>query len=106
MTKEQEERFYVEGSRLREQLMPFGVTVLKVGHHGSRTSSSDQLLKAAKPAYALISCGRENRFGHPHEDVVERIARYADMQLRTDVSGAISIYTDGSSMSVSSFLDP
>ena len=106
MTKEQEERFYVEGSRLREQLMPFGVTVLKVGHHGSRTSSSDQLLKAAKPAYALISCGRENRFGHPHEDVVERIARYADLQLRTDVSGAISIYTDGSSMSVSSFLDP
>lgn len=106
MTKEQEERFYVEGSRLREQLMPFGVTVLKVGHHGSRTSSSDQILKAAKPAYALISCGRDNRFGHPHEDVVERISRYADGLLRTDVSGAISIYTDGSSMRISSFLGP
>ena len=47
--------------------------VLKVGHHGSRTSSSPALLAAAQPGVAIISAGAANRFGHPHEDVVERL---------------------------------
>jgi len=73
-----------EGERLR-------ATILKVGHHGSRTSTSSDLLAAAQPALALISAGRRNRFGHPHGVVVDRLERSGARILRTDRDGDIVV---------------
>jgi competence protein ComEC len=69
--------------------------VLKVGHHGSRTSSTEAFLDAVSPSVALISAGFENGFGHPHPDVLGRLeARHAAI-LRTDLGGLVSARTDG-----------
>jgi len=69
--------------------------VLKVGHHGSRTSTTQEFLDAVSPSVALISAGFENSFGHPHADVVGRLeARHATI-LRTDQAGLLSVRTDG-----------
>lgn len=66
-------------------------TVLKVGHHGSRTSTSDALLAAARPDLALISAGRRNRYGHPAPDVLGRLTRHEVRVLRTDEHGNITV---------------
>lgn len=69
--------------------------VLKVGHHGSRTSTTQEFLNAVAPSVALISAGYENSFGHPHPDVVSRLeARHATI-LRTDRFGRATVTTDG-----------
>ncbi len=69
--------------------------VLKVGHHGSRTSTTQGFLDAVAPSIALISAGYENSFGHPHPDVVGRLeARHATI-LRTDRFGLATVTTDG-----------
>lgn len=69
--------------------------VLKVPHHGSRSSSTPGLLKGTSPRVALLSVGGRNRFGHPHPDVVDRY-RIAGIRLfRTDRDGAVSVATDG-----------
>ena len=49
------------------------ITILKVGHHGSRTSSSERFINCVNPTYALISAGIDNRFNHPHREVIERL---------------------------------
>jgi competence protein ComEC len=69
--------------------------VLKVGHHGSRTSTADDFLKAVSPSVAIISAGYENSFGHPHPDVVHRLADAHVTILRTDIEGAATVRTDG-----------
>ncbi len=74
--------------------------LLKVGHHGSRTSTSPALLARVNPAIAMISCGVRNRFGHPHPETLETLARHGVTPLRTDTSGAISWTTDGHAMFV------
>lgn len=66
------------------------VTVLKVGHQGSRTSSTEAFLEAVKPKLALISVGK-NSYGHPHQDVLSRLAEYNIPILRTDERGTIQI---------------
>ena len=72
--------------------------VLKVGHHGSRTSSTQAFLDAVSPSVALISAGFENGFGHPHPDVLGRLsARHAAI-LRTDLDGLVTARTDGRSL--------
>ncbi len=72
--------------------------VLKVGHHGSKTSTSQDFLDAAAPSIALISAGFENSFGHPHRDVLARLnARHAAI-LRTDLDGLVMVRTDGLSL--------
>jgi competence protein ComEC len=69
--------------------------VLKVGHHGSRTSTTQEFLDAVAPSVAVISVGYENSFGHPHPDVIGRLeARHATI-LRTDEAGLATIRTDG-----------
>jgi competence protein ComEC len=65
--------------------------VLKVGHHGSRTSTSGALLEAASPQLALISVGRDNRYGHPSPEVLARLVRRGVHVLRTDERGSIVI---------------
>jgi len=63
--------------------------VLKVGHHGSKTSTSAKFLKAVDPDYAVIQVGENNSYGHPHEKVVERIRKNDTMIYRTDKDGDI-----------------
>ncbi|MGB0387331.1 MAG: DNA internalization-related competence protein ComEC/Rec2 [Ardenticatenaceae bacterium] len=70
--------------------------VLKAAHHGSKTSSIQAFLDAVRPSYALISLGRDNRFGHPHPEVIERYQAMGMRIFRTDQQGTIHITTDGS----------
>ena len=77
--------------------------VLKVAHHGSRTSSTEEFLGAVQPAFALISAGFENSYGHPHPTVVGRLREHHAAILRTDVDGMITIRTDGHRMNVETF---
>ncbi len=75
--------------------------VLKVGHHGSRTSSGGPLLDAVTPRLALVSVGRGNRYGHPAPEVLREFARRGVAVLRTDVAGTTVVRTDGRTVSVS-----
>lgn len=70
-------------------------TVLKVGHHGSSTSSSPAFLKKVSPLAAVIQCGKDNSYGHPHEETLEKLSKYTDKIYRTDENGTILIITDG-----------
>jgi len=74
---------------------PLRADVLKVGHHGSNTSSIDPFLDAVSPSFALISDGFENSFRHPHPLVLERLAAHHAGALRTDLQGLITARTDG-----------
>jgi competence protein ComEC len=78
--------------------------ILKVGHHGSNTSSIEPFLEAVAPTFALISDGFENSFRHPHRQVLERLAAHRADILRTDLQGLITIRTDGQKISVETFL--
>jgi competence protein ComEC len=70
-------------------------TVLKVGHHGSDTSTTSQFLNVVSPAIAVISVGNDNIYGHPHEAVMDRLFENVDMIYRTDRNGTIEFITDG-----------
>lgn len=65
--------------------------VLKVAHHGSKGSSSEVFLEAVSPQMAVISCGVNNRYGHPHENVIERLDKHGNEIMRTDLQGAVVI---------------
>jgi competence protein ComEC len=69
--------------------------VLKVGHHGSKTSTIQPFLDAVAPSFAIISAGFENSFGHPHKDVLARLAGQHSAVVRTDLDGLITVRTDG-----------
>lgn len=69
-------------------------TILKVGHHGSKTSSAQEFLEAVKPKIALIGVGEHNTFGHPNEQVIQRLQQYGTKIYRTDQNGEISIKID------------
>ena len=71
------------------------VELLKVGHHGSRSATSDAWLDELAPHEAVISVGRHNRYGHPTPDVLARLATHAVTVLRTDERGTITFSTDG-----------
>lgn len=73
--------------------------VLKVGHHGSVTSSSPAFLALVDPDYAVISCGVGNSYGHPHDETVERLQNAGIQLYRTDTQGTIILKTDGKTLS-------
>lgn len=73
---------------------PIKADILKVGHHGSKTSSSKEFIQKVKPTFAVISCGLNNRFGHPHVETINTLEKAGVTILRTDVQGEI-IYTFG-----------
>jgi competence protein ComEC len=85
------------------KLAPARVRILKVAHHGSRTSTSRELLDAWRPQIALISCGRGNPFGHPAPDVIARLEAIGARIYRTDLDGEITIDTDGQRVFVRTF---
>lgn len=68
--------------------------ILKVGHHGSSTATSEELLEATTPEYAVISCGKNNQYNHPHKEVIDRLNGSNCETLRTDISGSIIFYID------------
>lgn len=69
--------------------------VLKVGHHGSNSSSSMDFLDAVTPRYAVISCGEGNSYGHPHDEPLKRLAKIGAEVYRTDTEGTITIVCNG-----------
>lgn len=75
---------------LLSQKAPVDSDILKVGHHGSKTSSSKQFIEAVSPDIAVISVGSANRYGHPHEETLETFARYGITVTRTDQQGDIT----------------
>ncbi len=75
---------------------PLTATVLKVGHHGSKGSSGPALLAAVDPAIAVIQVGAENTYGHPAQEVLDRLG--SRTILRNDLHGRIHIYSDGQQM--------
>ena len=66
--------------------------ILKVGHHGSQTSSSPEFLAEADPTYAVIQCGKDNSYGHPHYEVLERLDNDDVRIYRTDIDGNITFF--------------
>jgi competence protein ComEC len=74
--------------------------VLKVGHHGSRTSSTEDFLSAANPVFAIISVGLDNSYGHPNRDVLDRLGQHHAGVFRTDQSGLVTVRTDGQRLTV------
>lgn len=73
------------------------LTILKVAHHGSKNSTSEEFLKAANPKLAIISCGEGNRYGHPHEETLERLKKADVPWFCTKDYGAITVTVDDKS---------
>lgn len=85
-------------SLLAERGMLRPVEVLKIGHHGSDSSSTAAFLAATRPAVAVISAGLDNEYGHPHRSTLDNLAAVSGLRLfRTDRDGSVEVVTDGSS---------
>lgn len=91
-------------SRIQEQILNFNqnfslsdnkMEVLKVPHHGAKTALSQDFLKVISPEVAVISVGKNNRYGHPSQDLLETLSKYAKTIHRTDQEGTIEIISDG-----------
>ena len=78
--------------------------VLKVGHHGSRSSSTTEFIEAVSPTFAVISCGADNAYGHPHEETLQTLANA--QILRTDQLGTIVFHSDGTNLTMDSAVLP
>lgn len=76
-----------------------GVDVLKVGHHGSNTSSKKKFLEVVRPDYAVIMCG-DNSYNHPHKETIDNLLEYTDNIYRTDQQGTIVFISDGENLNV------
>lgn len=79
---------------------------LKVGHHGSRTSTSARFVEAIRPEYAVISAGVNNRYGHPHKEVLETLLNAGVKVFRTDLHGSITYVFKGDQGTISSVFAP
>jgi competence protein ComEC len=75
-------------------------TVLKVGHHGSATATTDEFLKAVNPKYAVISVGKHNRYRHPAVSTLNKLLSAGIKVYRTDDNGAVEIKTDGKELAI------
>lgn len=92
-----------EAELLRRSLRP--CDVLKVGHHGSASSTGEAFLQALDPQIAVVSVGRHNRYGHPAPVVIDRLQRRGVAIFRTDRDGAVMISTDGHAITVQTAAD-
>lgn len=73
-------------------------TILKVAHHGSKTSTSKNFVDIVSPLYAMISSGKDNGYGHPHQETLDTLSRFGVSILRTDREGTIVFTSDGSTL--------
>jgi competence protein ComEC len=87
---------YAELELIKDRLIT-GTTVLKVGHHGSKSSTSSEFLNVCRPQIAVISVGSDNKYGHPDMEVIERLIETVGEQniYRTDINNSIEFITDG-----------
>lgn len=85
------------GIALEKEMMQYDVsaTVLKAGHHGSNTSSSEDFIRAVKPEVTILSYGKDNKYGHPHAEVVDRLKEIGSKIYATADIGTITVTTDG-----------
>ncbi len=90
------------GARSESEILQLvgDVDLLKVGHHGSDTSTSDEFLQACSPELALISCGAGNSYGHPHTPVLERLNDHGAVIYRTDTHGDITVIVTGGQIDI------
>ena len=88
MTGDAEEKIEKQILRTCENIK---ATILKVGHHGSKTATTQEFLDAIKPKYALISCGVNNKFNHPNQEVLDRLDKQNVKIFRTDELGTITL---------------
>ena len=93
-----------EGEEAAAGLIDGSYTLLQVAHHGSKNSSISEFLEAARPRIAVISCGRNNRYGHPHEEAIERLRQYTDKIYTTVDAGAITVVSNGKKAYLKTFL--
>lgn len=89
--------------KAEEDILAEGVSVkadvLKVGHHGSRTASSEAFLQAVEPTYAVISCGQDNSYGHPHAETLNTLRSMGVKVFRTDEQGTVTATSNGHEIS-------
>ncbi len=105
LLKHGENRFLFTGDAMDEEELdlvrgeiPLAADVYKAGHHGSSTSSCQELLEAVSPAYAVISCGEGNSYGHPHAEPLNEFRARGIQVFRTDEQGSITVTSDGESL--------
>ena len=79
--------------------LPLGADVLKAGHHGSSTSTSDLFLDQVAPSWVVIQCGKDNSYGHPHKETLEKLKGRGIGVLRTDLEGTLIAASDGEEIS-------
>lgn len=90
----------VEQDRERKIKGDVSADVLKVAHHGSKTSSSAEFLNKVNPEYAIISVGKNNSYGHPHYEVINRLNKIGAKIFRTDENGTIHVCADGETIKI------
>jgi len=78
--------------------------VLKIGHHGSKNSTTPEFLAAVQPSVGIISAGEDNPYGHPSPELLERLENAGIRILRTDQNGAVQVMTDGRQLEISCFV--
>ena len=71
------------------------IDFLKVAHHGSSSSSTEDFIKEISPSIAAISCGYKNQYGHPHKSTLDTLKKYGAKTIRTDINGDLVFYSDG-----------
>ncbi len=79
--------------------------VLKAAHHGSRNSTATEFLDAVQPAVTLISAGVDNRYGHPHEETLDRLKKSGCSVYSTQENGTLTVWTDGKTMRLKRFIE-
>ncbi len=90
--------------RLVNQLGIRDITILKVAHHGSKNSTSMEFLECLNPKASIISCGKRNRYGHPHEETLIKLDEVGTKIYQTPIHGAVMIETDGRQVRIETFL--